>query len=287
MKVFLSWSKPRSQQVATLLERWIPCVLQTIEPWMSSQSIEDGELWFNAIQAQVAEIINGIICLTKENLSEPWILFEAGGLAKGLEKSRIFVLLIDLTSNDILLSPLSAFNHTKVTEDGIRKLMHVINGRTIKPINSSIVDQVFDKFWPDFELQFKSIIKSTESAVAAKPSEKPNEGVDDIKPILEEILKNIRNIQKPFEDSKKRDLEIVKQLEVKFKNNTMRFLSEEQLTRNILTIAENENINYSDLLRNSNLIYNTLKGAFPEFFIPHSEVVAAIKAIEGVGDLLK
>lgn len=193
MKVFLSWSKPRSQKVAELLKGWIPCVIQSVEPWFSSQNIEDGELWFNSIQNQVASIINGIICLTKENQNEPWILFEAGGLAKGLEKSRIYVLLIDLNSSDILLSPLSAFNHTKVTEEGIRKLMHVINGRTDKPVLPSVIDSVFDKFWQDFQTQFDKILLDTEPA--DQPSHKPAKSQaisDDLKPLLEEILKTVR-----------------------------------------------------------------------------------------------
>lgn len=192
MKVFLSWSKPRSQRVAELLNNWIPCVLQSVETWFSSQNIEDGELWFNSIQGQVAEIINGVICLTKENVNEPWILFEAGGLAKGLEKSRIYILLIDLSSNDILLSPLSAFNHTKPTEDGIRKLMHVINGRTVKPISPSVVDQVFNKFWPDFETKFNQIIATTEPVNEGNQEQVEVGNDKDIQRLLEEILKNVR-----------------------------------------------------------------------------------------------
>lgn len=202
MKVFLSWSKPRSQQVAELLKGWIPCVIQSVEPWFSSQSIEDGELWFNAIQNQVASIINGVICLTKENQNEPWILFEAGGLAKGLDKSRIYVLLIDLNSSDILLSPLSAFNHTKVTEEGIRKLMHVINSRTEKPVLPSVIDSVFDKFWPDFQTRFDEIIATTQ---AIDVTESDNEIVksvgDDLKPMLEEILKTVRSNRSPGKQS--------------------------------------------------------------------------------------
>ncbi|HTI59295.1 hypothetical protein [Mucilaginibacter sp.] len=192
MKVFLSWSKLRSQKVAELLNSWIPCILQSVEPWISSQNIEDGELWFNAIQTQVSEIINGIICLTKENKDQPWILFEAGGLAKGLEKSRIYVLLIDLVPDDILLSPLSAFNQTKPNKTGLKKLMHVINNRTSKPVSTEILDQVFEKFWPDFEEKLKEII--TETEIAASTTKKPvKEEVS--ADILAELLKSIRNLE--------------------------------------------------------------------------------------------
>jgi hypothetical protein len=196
MKVFLSWSKTKSQKVAELLNHWIPCVIQSIEPWISSQNIDDGELWYNAIQNQVASIINGIICLTKENKDEPWILFEAGGLAKGLEKSRVYVLLIDLVPDDILLSPLAAFNQTKVTRDGINKLMHVINARTLKPITPTVLDQVFDKFWPDFEEKFNEILESEVVETKSKGTK------EDILPsdMQKEILKTLRGLENKVND---------------------------------------------------------------------------------------
>ncbi|MBS7565126.1 hypothetical protein KHS38_11995 [Mucilaginibacter sp. Bleaf8] len=199
MKVFLSWSKPRSQKVAALLNAWIPCVIQSVETWFSPQNIEDGELWFNSIQSQVSEIINGIICLTRENKDQPWILFEAGGLARGLEKNRVYVLMIDLTGDEIILSPLSAFNHTKPTEDGIRKLMHVINGRTLKPVNPVVLDQVFDKFWPDFEEKFKKILEDTEaesSSTITKLSENNDSESNQSVALLREAIKGIRNLEK-------------------------------------------------------------------------------------------
>lgn len=194
MKVFLSWSKQRSKKVAELLAEWIPCVIQAVDPWVSSQNIEDGELWFTAIQSQVEQIINGVICLTQENKAEPWILFEAGGLAKGLEKSRVYILLIDLTSSDILLSPLSGFNHTRFDKDGIKKLLHVINGRTTNPIATSVLDKVFDKFWPDLEQRFNDILQVTEAITKEEKTKTKavSEIENDLKPLLEEILKVVR-----------------------------------------------------------------------------------------------
>ncbi|MEO3407238.1 hypothetical protein AAFN85_25195 [Mucilaginibacter sp. CAU 1740] len=197
MKVFLSWSKTRSRRVAELLGEWIPCVIQSIDPWVSSQNIEDGELWFSAIQTQIAQIINGIICLTQENKAEPWILFEAGGLARGLEKNRVYVLLIDLRSEDILLSPLAGFNHTRLDEDGIRKLISVINNRTEKPVAPQHLDKAFAKFWPDFKSQVDVILEETKAL--EKPEQKSKASAEiqnDIKPLLEEILKNVRSSEK-------------------------------------------------------------------------------------------
>ena len=83
MKVFISWSGELSLEVAQLLKRWVKCVLQATEPWLSSEDIAKGSLWSNEINEQLVKTSVGIICVTRENATTPWIHFEAGALAKG------------------------------------------------------------------------------------------------------------------------------------------------------------------------------------------------------------
>src|SRR5215470_12920914 len=82
--VFLSWSKDRSKAVAQALSEWLPDVIQEIQPWIST-SIPAGARWGKDIAAALATIKLGIICVTYENQHEPWLLFEAGALAKTLD----------------------------------------------------------------------------------------------------------------------------------------------------------------------------------------------------------
>lgn len=89
MKVFISWSKNLSKDCAEILSDWIKCTLQASEPWVSSKDIDKGSLWFNEINDQLKDTKVGIVCLTKENKSNPWILFESGALAKGLSANRV------------------------------------------------------------------------------------------------------------------------------------------------------------------------------------------------------
>ena len=84
MRVFLSWSGPLSKAVAELLKEWIKMVLHASKPWLSSEDIEKGSLWFGEISDQLKNTCIGIVCLTKENMNRPWILFESGALAKGI-----------------------------------------------------------------------------------------------------------------------------------------------------------------------------------------------------------
>ncbi|MDF2505604.1 hypothetical protein [Clostridium sp.] len=189
MKIFLSWSKERSKQVALFLHDWLQCVLQSSEPWMSDVDIDRGSLWTNDINGNLNISAAGIICLTKSNLNEPWILFEAGALSKGLESSRVCCLLIDLQPTDIS-GPLSQFNHTLPDKSNIRKLIFTLNERSDKKLNQEILNKVFEMNWPTFEINLTKIIKETEGdekSIIPKRSEEE---------ILNEILSTTRMLNK-------------------------------------------------------------------------------------------
>lgn len=169
MKVFISWSGERSKLIAELLDDWIQCVIQAVDPWMSSKDIDRGALWFTEISDQLANTSIGIVCLTKENRNKPWILFESGALAKGLTSNRVCTFLIDLAPTD-LENPLAQFNHTFPTRDSIWELVRTIN-LTAKEnaLKESILSKVFDTYWPQFEDSFKKIIETTpETSVVTK-----------------------------------------------------------------------------------------------------------------------
>ncbi|OOV25763.1 hypothetical protein BXU11_13900 [Flavobacterium sp. LM5] len=188
MKVFISWSGERSRQVAELLNNWIQCVLQAVDPWLSSKDIDRGSLWFSEITSQLSNTHNGIVCLTKSNLNKPWILFESGALAKGLSSNRVYTFLIDLNSNDIK-DPLAQFNHTTPTKEGVYQLIRTINnGLEDKSLKENILLNVFDTYWPQFETDFKLILKNTkdEEVLEVRPK-------DDI---LNEILYSVRGMDK-------------------------------------------------------------------------------------------
>jgi len=67
MKIFISWSGPRSRAVAELLNDWTKCVLQATRPWLSTRDIDRGALWFSEIHDQLKDTSVGIVCLTQEN----------------------------------------------------------------------------------------------------------------------------------------------------------------------------------------------------------------------------
>lgn len=188
MKVFLSWSGTRSEKVAELLKEWLPCVLQASEPWVSTKDIDRGAQWFNSIQGQLQETTTGIICLTKDNKEKPWILFEAGALAKGLSDSRVCTLLIDLEPQHVR-PPLGQFNHTQVNEHDMFKLICTLNERLTKSLNMTTLRQVFNAQWPLFESEFNKVVQETQDDQVAPQA--PIRAQDDI---LAEILELTRSL---------------------------------------------------------------------------------------------
>src|SRR5262245_54727881 len=87
MKVFLSWSGDLSHKVAMALQGWLPLVIQTLEPFVSTEDIEKGARWSVTLDEQLKLSSYGILCITHENINAPWLNFEAGALSKNVKIS--------------------------------------------------------------------------------------------------------------------------------------------------------------------------------------------------------
>ncbi|MCI1075396.1 toll/interleukin-1 receptor domain-containing protein [Stenotrophomonas maltophilia] len=184
MKVFISWSGERSRQVANLLRDWLSCVIQAVKPWVSNRDIDRGALWFGQISTQLQDSTVGIICLTQENKTQPWILFEAGALAKGLSTARVCTLLVDLEPEHIK-DPLAQFNHTKPDKDSMYALASTLNTALAENgLDAKVLESAFQTYWPQFEADFRTIIDSTE----APPPEKPKNQAE----VMQEVLSTVR-----------------------------------------------------------------------------------------------
>lgn len=188
MKVFMSWSGERSRLVGELLDEWLQCVIQAINPWMSTKDIDRGALWFTEINNQLKDVSVGIIVLTRENKEKPWILFEAGALAKGLSSSRVCIVLVDLKPSEVR-DPLAQFNLTLPDRTGIWNLVSTLNTSLQEnTLKEKVLGQVFDTYWPQFESKLAEIL-----AITPETPEDESKAIstDDL---LAELIDNTRNI---------------------------------------------------------------------------------------------
>lgn len=188
MKIFISWSGEKSLKVAQLLEEWIKCVLQSTDPWVST-NIDKGATWYSEIAEQLASVNFGIVCLTKANKENPWIMFESGALTKGLPSNRLFTFLIDL-KNEEVRQPLAQFNHTYPEKQDVKRLIETINNHLENKLSQSILNKVFEKNWSEFEEKIQLINEHENEEFLQQPEEAKSNDV------LIEILNTVRYFDK-------------------------------------------------------------------------------------------
>jgi hypothetical protein len=185
MKVFLSWSGTRSKRVADSLGKWLPRVIQAVEPWVSSE-MDKGSRWPEQIASHLEEAKVGIICVTRDNADAPWLLFEAGALSK-TKDAYVCTFLLNLSPSDVEW-PLAQFQHTQVSKDDVKKLVETVN-RIVEKVGehalaAATLDDTYEMWWARLEQELKEIAESEESPT---PMRKERE-------ILEELLQLVRSI---------------------------------------------------------------------------------------------
>ncbi len=190
MKVFISWSGEHSKNVAIALRQWLQNVIQTLEPWLSTSDIDKGTRWSTDIARHLEESRVGIICLTANNLTAPWILFEAGALSKTIEQTYVCTYLIGIDPADVE-SPLSQFQATRANKDDTRELIKTINkAQGEKALSEEMIDNAFEKWWPDLE----------KSLVQLENSDRPIEVKREQRELVEEILELTRSQSRILEE---------------------------------------------------------------------------------------
>jgi hypothetical protein len=189
MKVFISWSGVRSNALADALRDWIPLVLHYVEPWLSQTDIEAGQRWAEQVAKELESSNFGILCITQDNLTSPWVLFEAGALAKSLQGSRVIPFLLDLEFRDVT-GPLAQFQAKKVDRTGVFEVIQSLNQLAPHPVPENRVKQLFDALWQEFEKKVASIPRASAIAKHARPQSE----------ILEELVAGIRSLDSKFRE---------------------------------------------------------------------------------------
>ena len=158
MKVFISWSGKRSNLVAKALRVLLEDVNHRIAPWMSELDIKAGSRWGSELATQLERTRFGIICLTPEALTSPWLLFEAGALSKSVQDGRVCPYLIDL-KKDNLVGPLAQFQCVEATMVSTFNLLIDINSASgDEAIPEGRLRRYFEQFWPSLEHVITEVI---------------------------------------------------------------------------------------------------------------------------------
>lgn len=162
MKVFISWSGDTSKKVAEAIREWLPTVLQTVKPYFTPSDIEKGTRWSSDIAGELDSSMAGIFCVTRENLTSPWLFFEAGAISKKVEQSLVCPILIGLDNSDIS-GPLTQFQTTLFEKADFKRLISDINKANKNNIlDDAVLSKVFEQFWPELEKKISRIVESNQ-----------------------------------------------------------------------------------------------------------------------------
>ena len=191
MKVFISWSGNKSHKVGMIFREWLPSVIQSLEPYVSSEDIDKGARWSSDIAKELENSTFGILCVTKDNLYAPWLSFEAGALSKTMDKSFVTPFLFDIKRSEVN-GPILQFQSTVFEKDDIKKLMHTLNKACGENgISSSMLDKAFEVWYPTLESELNKLKECDENAIEI-PSKEQMHSTE----IIEEILELSRDNQK-------------------------------------------------------------------------------------------
>lgn len=158
MKVFLSWSGPKSQAVAVAFHDWLPYVIQNAKPFISTGDIDKGKRWSEVLAKELSEVAYGIICITQGNFKEPWINFEAGAISKAIDISYVSPFLYNVKPEQIQ-GPLQQFQFTVNRKDDVFNLVRSINNRLDPDLQLSyqVLNDEFEAWWPNLECKLAQI----------------------------------------------------------------------------------------------------------------------------------
>jgi hypothetical protein len=183
MKIFLSWSGVESKLVAEALADWLPNVIQSLSPWISSGDIEKGSSWDASLSAGLRESKVGIVCVTPSNLTAPWLLFESGALWKAVDVTYVCPYLFRVTPADVA-GPLARFQLTTAERVDTLAMLKTINKSLgASGLEFSRLADAFERWWPHLEETLKNIPHSQSQPVAPRSD----------RAILEELLSLTRS----------------------------------------------------------------------------------------------
>jgi hypothetical protein len=178
MNIFVSWAGETSKPIAEALANFIHNLLQNANLFVSANA-DKGIDWRANLRKQLESTMMGIICLTPDNLTAPWLLFEAGAISKNTDDSRVWTYLHNLKPADVV-SPLATFQHTLAEEQDTFKLVQSVR-KQLEELKENVptIDGLKDNFqhsWP----RFKAILDASVPKTPEPPRRSAEEKIDEL-----------------------------------------------------------------------------------------------------------
>jgi diguanylate cyclase (GGDEF)-like protein len=151
MQVFISWSGKVSRAVANELSKWLEHVLPNIYTFVSTQDIDAGDRWEAIISEELNSSHHAVLCVTRDNQTAPWLLYEAGALGKLVSRAKVIPYTIGFSPQELAIGPLSRFQGVQNDKAGTWQLVRSLNRSQPTPKEEGFVREAFDLWWPRLE----------------------------------------------------------------------------------------------------------------------------------------
>jgi hypothetical protein len=130
----------------------------------------------------------GVICLTPENLTASWLLFEAGALSK-LHKDALVCTYLVGVDYSAVTGPLADFQHTPATKEDTHQMVKSINAAIDEGqgrLTDTQLDRAFKRCWSELQRCLETLPEPQE---AIPPPRKAED-------MLQEVLEVVRGLAK-------------------------------------------------------------------------------------------
>lgn len=187
MKVFIAWSGNSSKSVAVSLYEWLPSVLPCVKPWMSEKDIAKGTIWNAELWKHLKSADFGILCLVPDNVTKPWVIFEAGALSGGRAYDKVSPFLLGIKDSD-LPSPLRQFQCTRFSIGDVRDLVGRLNvvAKGNERLDEQELKKLFQRHWPNLRKKLTSI-DLTQGEKETEDASKENSQLETKKEQLDDV----------------------------------------------------------------------------------------------------
>jgi TIR domain len=196
MKVFISWSGSRSTAVAEALRDWLPEVMQAVNPWVSSEDMRKGTRWSLRLAEELESTHVGVICLTPENLTASWLLFEAGALSK-LHKDALVCTSLVGVDYSAVTGPLADFQHTPATKEDTHQMVKSINAAIEEGqgrLTDTHLDRAFKRCWSELQRCLETLPDPQEATL---PPRKPEDMLSEVLGIVRDLASSLSPLTDP------------------------------------------------------------------------------------------
>jgi len=166
--LFISWSGDLSKNIAEEIKLFLEESLHAVIPFFSPD-IQKGAGWLDEINKAIDNSVAGIICLTKENYTKPWVLFESGALSRvGLVCPIVF----DMKKEEIK-SPLNIFQASEFNKKEFKKLFEDLCEKCSSGLTQKVIDRYFEdnSNFEKLEVRINNIIKNYSFSSTNSPDE--------------------------------------------------------------------------------------------------------------------